>query len=282
MRDFGKWLKSFKSTIANYGYYVNFDKIYSKVEKYKIELNILNSLIGSKDIETEFVDILNKYPKTIECLPIMLAVRQSEISVLDNNKEKKYYFNNIINSVDDYITFMRETGLFELLSNRLIINLIDYITGVETGLDSNGRKNRGGHLMEDLVEKHLIKADVEYYKEMKTKQIEKKWGCDLSRLSNDGKTIKKFDFVVRCKDIIYAIETNYYNSGGSKINETARSYKMIALESKQIDDFVFVWITDGKGWRTAANNLEETFDVLDTLYNINDLENGKLNDLFNK
>ena len=53
-RDFNQWLGNFKSSISNYGYYVDFDKIYKSAEKYKVELNILNSLIGSKNIEKDF------------------------------------------------------------------------------------------------------------------------------------------------------------------------------------------------------------------------------------
>lgn len=174
---------------------------------------------------------------------------------------------------------MHKTGLFELISKRIIHNLYDYVLGVETGLNSNSRKNRGGHLMEDLIEKYLINYGVEYYKQFSIKEIESKWNIDLSKISNQGKSSKIFDFVVKTPNCIYAIEANFYTSGGSKLNETARSYKMIALEANNINGFEFIWITDGKGWISARNNLEETFDVLDNLYNIQDLENGILKDI---
>lgn len=154
------------------------------------------------------------------------------------------------------------------------------MTGVEVGLDSNGRKNRGGHLMEDLVESHLKKAGVVYYKEMYLKDIERKWNIDLSSISNEGKSAKRFDFVVKTDSCIYAIECNFYSGGGSKLNETARSYKMIALESKDIKGFKFVWFTDGIGWVSARRNLEETFDVLEDLYSIDDLENEIIEKVF--
>jgi len=168
---------------------------------------------------------------------------------------------------------MRKTGLFELISNRIINNLVDYVLGVESGLSSNGRKNRGGHLMENIVEGYLKKSKLTYFKEMDLRDIETKWGIDLSQLSNDGKSSKRFDFVVKTSSCIYAIECNFYSSGGSKLNETARSYKMLALESKNIKGFKFVWFTDGIGWKSARKNLEETFDVLEDLYSIHDLEN---------
>ena len=165
-----------------------------------------------------------------------------------------------------------------MIANHLVNNLVDYALGIETGLDSNGRKNRGGHLMEDLVESFLCKAGLirgtDYFKEMYIHEIEEKWSIDLSSISNKGETEKRFDFVVKGKEIVYGIETNFYTSSGSKLNETARSYKTIALETKGLDYFRFVWFTDGRGWRNAKNNLKETFDVLEHLYNIVDLENG--------
>ena len=161
--------------------------------------------------------------------------------------------------------------------------MVDYATGVETGLDSNGRKNRGGHLMEDLVESFIEKAGfikgVTYFKEMYIHQITEKWNIDLSAISNQGKMEKRFDFVIKTQTMIYGIETNFYGSGGSKLNETARSYKTLALEAETIEGFSFVWFTDGKGWTSARNNLEETFDVMEHIYSIADLENGIINRL---
>jgi len=157
-------------------------------------------------------------------------------------------------------------------------------TGVEAGLDSNGRKNRGGHLMENLVETYLQKAGLEknvtYFKEMGIADIESRWSVDLSALSHGGKTVKRFDFVVPTPQTIYGIETNFYSGGGSKLNETARSYKTIALEARNVDRFAFAWFTDGKGWASARHNLEETFDVMEHIYNINDLENDVIGRIF--
>ena len=157
-RNFNEWLGKFKSSISNYKYYVNFEKIYKLAEKYKIELNILNSLIGSKDIENDFRKIITKYPEILKVIPLLLAVRTNEIYVKDVNNEYLFKFNKLVYELDDYIKFMRETGLFDLLQNHIINNLYDYLLGVEVGLDSNGRKNRGGYLMENLVEEYIIKA----------------------------------------------------------------------------------------------------------------------------
>lgn len=282
-RDFNEWINNFKSSISNYSYYVDFEKIYKIAEKYKVELNILNSLIGSKTIEDDFKNIILKYPETLEVIPSLLAVRSNEIFIKDQTDEYLFKFNKMVYSVGDYIKFMSETGLFELLQNHIINNLYDYLLGVEVGLDSNGRKNRGGHLMEDLVESYIIKAGYKrnenYFKEMYLSEIEKKWNLDLSAMSGNNTSAKRFDFVIKTDNQVYVIETNFYASGGSKLNETARSYKMLAEESKKVEGVTFIWFTDGLGWKSARKNLEETFNELPTLYSINDLDNGILENL---
>lgn len=284
LRDFNAWLSGFRDSIADYGYYIDFDKVHRNVDNIKVELNILNSLIGSNNIETDFENLINKYPETLKCIPLLLAVRSNEIYAIDGDGNYTYNFKNPNLSVEQYKIFMRKTGLFDLIENHIVNNLVDYATGVETGLDSNGRKNRGGHLMENLVESFIQKAgfvkDESYFKEMYIHQITDKWDIDLSAISNQGKTEKRFDFVVKTPNMIYGIETNFYGSGGSKLNETARSYKTLAWETEEIDGFTFVWFTDGKGWTSARHNLEETFDVMEHIYNINDMENGIITEVF--
>ena len=282
MRDFEKWLSAFRPSIADYKYYVDFEKVFANVDAVKIPLNILNSLIGSKNIEDDFRALLKRYPETLKCIPILIAKREMEIYALEEDGTLlKYNFQKQNYSIEQFVVFMKETGLFDLLQHHIINNLVDYVTGVEVGLDSNGRKNRGGDLMENLVEKHIKAAGYvkgqTYFKEMTIKQVQKKWGLDLSGISNNGKTVKRFDFVIEGQSEIICIETNFYTSQGSKLNETARSYEEIAKSSASIKGFRFVWITDGsEGWAQAKNNLEETFDVLKDLYNIKDLEDGVL------
>ena len=282
-RNFNEWLSKFKSSISDYTYYVDFEKIYKNVDKIKIELNILNSLIGSKNIEEEFKNILIKYPETLECIPVLLAIRSNEIFVKDEINEYLFKFDKMVYSISDYVRFMKESGLFDLLQNHIINNLHDYVLGIEVGLDSNGRKNRGGHLMENLVENYIEKAGFikgkNYFKEMYLKDIERRWNLDLSSMSGNNVSTKRFDFVIKTNSQVYVIEANFYTGGGSKLSETARSYKMLAQESKKVKDVTFIWITDGIGWNNARKNLEETFNVLDTMYNINDLENGVLEKL---
>ena len=289
-RNFNTWLSGFRNSIADYGYYIDFKKVHKNVEAIKVELNILNSLIGSKNIENDFEGLMRKYPEVMKCIPLLLAVRANEIYCQDENGGFLYQFDfgkylpNSHTYYERYKYFMRQTGLFDLLEKHIINNLVDYVTGVETGLDSNGRKNRGGHLMEDLVESFIRKAgfvkDKDYFKEMYIHQISDKWNIDLSAISNNGKMEKRFDFVVKTQNMIYGIETNFYGSGGSKLNETARSYKTLAWETEEIEGFTFVWFTDGKGWTSARNNLEETFDVMQRIYNIKDLEEDIISEVF--
>lgn len=284
-RDFAQWLLTFTDSIANYKYYIDFETIYKNAEEHKIELNMMNSLIGSKTIEDDFEKLVNKYPEVIKCIPTLLAVRQYEIIVLDDDGNKfEYNFKNMNYDIEQYKVFMRETELFDLLEKHLVNNLYDYVLGVESGLNSNARKNRGGHLMEDVVERFIQKAGFKknetYFKEMYLQDIERKWKLEMSFISNKNTSTKRFDFVVKTDNCIYGIETNFYASGGSKLNETARSYKMIAEEAHKVVGFEFVWFTDGMGWISARNNLRETFDNMDNIYNINDMKNGVMKEIF--
>lgn len=288
MRCFDSWLAQMRPSIATYDYYINFAKVIENANKYKAELHLLNSLVGSQKIEAEFQSLAQRFPTVLKCIPSLLAVRQQEIFARDGDSSNGIWYDFIRcnNTLAEYSAFMERTGLFDIISKHLVNNLYDYVVGVETGLDSNGRKNRGGDLMENLVELFLRKEGVEYYKEMPALQVGNRWGIDLSSLTNSGKTVKRFDFVVRTERCVYGIETNFYSSdkdgkgGGSKLNETARSYKMLALEAQSIPNFKFVWITDGAAWNSARNNLRETFEVLPSLYNIKELEDGVLGSLF--
>ncbi len=283
-RNFDEWRSTFRESISTYNYYVDFSKVYKNIKDIEIQLNILNTLIGKENIEEVFDDIISKYPDTIECIPILLAVRGSEIYAGENGNSKKYIFEKEKMTAEDCKCFMRETGLFDLLSKHIVNNLVDYVTGVEVGLDSNARKNRGGSIMEKLVEKYIQDAGFEkgisYFPQMKAKEIEEKWNLDLSAITNNGVVTKIFDFVIKTDNCVYAVETNFYSSGGSKLNEVARSYKTIAQEARDVKGLKFVWITDGVGWNSAEKNLRETFDALEDVYCIHDLEKAILKELF--
>ena len=284
-RNFAEWMLTFTDSIADYKYYIDFETIYKNAEKHKVELNMLNSLIGVINIESEFESLVKKYPEVLKCIPTLLAVRQYEIIVLDKEGNKfEYNFKKMNYDVEQYKIFMRETGLFDLIQNHLVNNLYDYVLGVESGLNSNARKNRGGHLMEDIVKRFIQKAGFKknetYFKEMYLQEIERRWKLDMSFISNQNQSTKRFDYVIKTEKCIYGIETNFYAGGGSKLNETARSYKMLAEESEKVVGFEFVWFTDGMGWISARNNLKETFDNMENIYNIADMKNGIMKEIF--
>lgn len=286
-RNFEQWLDTMTDFIASWDYYTDFDKVYKNANKFKVELNILNSLIGSQNIKQEFLMLIQQYPTILKVIPLLLAKRMnsSKESIAIKDTKQNFYFNFLQPnySSEEYAQFMEKTGLFDLLEQHLVSNLYDYVLGIEVGLDSNARKNRTGHAMENLVQTFLEDAGFimgkTMFKEIYQDEVENKYGLDLSKITNYGKTQKRFDFVLQTATQIYLLEVNFYSSGGSKLNETARSYKMITEEVEEIPNVSFVWITDGQGWKNAKNNLRETFEVLDNLYNINDLQQGVLKKL---
>lgn len=303
IRNFDEWIAQFRPVIASFDYYVDFDKCLANAEKWRPELHLMNSLLGSENIEHDFLALCKKYPDVLHVVPTLLAVRNFEVPILEVGILTTYNFGNKgeKNSPQEYADFMRGTGLFEIMERHSISNLYDYVTGVEVGLDSNGRKNRGGHLMENLVESYLLQAGLEkresergapligdpaetgvYYKELYSSQAQNFWNIDLSPITNAGTVRKRFDFVVKTTKGLFGIETNFYASGGSKLNETSRSYKEMAQEADEVNGFTFVWVTDGCGWMSARNNLRETFEVMDAIYNLNDLDNGAFKTLFSK
>lgn len=286
MRDFDIWMNTFEKSISSYKWFTDFEKAYNNTIKIKIGLNLLNSLIGSINIENDFRELLKKYEKEIlPCIPMLIAKRVNELKVIDYDGEHIYNFKKINYSIEQYIFFMKETGIFDLLKNHIINNLIDYMFGVEVGLDSNSRKNRTGDSMEALVEYYIIKAGYinnnNYYKQIKTSFIKDKFGIDLMFINEINKAEKQFDFLLIKNNYFYAIEVNFYHSVGSKLNETAKSYTLIKEKTKNIKNFDFIWITDGAGWfsKSHRDNLHNAFNVIDRLYNINDLKNGVLEKL---
>lgn len=294
VRNFNEWLSTFEDSIASWRYYTDFDKVYRNVNKIKNELNLLNGLIGSKNIEQEFKELISEYPNVLKAIPILIAKREKVVIIKDAIQDYYYNFTKMNYSIEEYSMFMRKTGIYDLLENHLISNLYDYVTGVEVGMDTNARKNRTGDAMEDLVESYIVKTgfvkEHNYYKEVTSKQLKEKWNIDLKEILKNidvetkNKKVKmaekRFDFVIEKNNILYLIETNFYGSQGSKLNETARSYKMLNEELKKIKGIKFVWFTDGKGWNTTKGNLEETFNEMDDIYCIAEMKDNIMNRIF--
>ena len=293
-RNFAEWLSEFEDSIASWRYYTDFEKVYKNVNSIRNELNLLTGLIGNKNIEIEFENLVNEYPNVLKAIPILIAKREKVIIIKDAMQDYYYNFNKMNYSIKDYIMFMRKTGIFDLLENHLISNLYDYVTGVEVGMDTNARKNRTGDAMEDLVESYIVKAgfvkEHNYFKEVTSTKLKEKWNIDLKEIlknidmATQNKKVKmaekRFDFVIQNNNILYLIETNFYSSQGSKLNETARSYKMLNEELKKIKGIKFVWLTDGKGWNSAKGNLEETFNEMEDIYNIKEMKENIMSEIF--
>lgn len=172
---------------------------------------------------------------------------------------------SMFRSVDGIMDYLEGTGLARVLREKRVLSLVDYVFGVETGLDSHARKNRGGSAMARTVERAFRSAGVAYRKEVCSRE----WPAIQAALGQDT---KRFDLAVEARGVTSLIEVNFYGAGGSKPNETARAYAHIGREVDAVDGFRFVWVTDGVGWRSARTQLEETFRALPHVYNLTTLK----------
>lgn len=286
---FNYLLDTLKDSIKGWDYFVNWEKVNKNVRDIEIQLNLLNYLIGKENILEETKFLISEHPGVVKAIPILVACRENNFQIISSDEEnmfksKLYMFKSAKQlsgaEVDNIVEFMAESKILDLFKNKTIKNLVDYVFGVEVGLDSNGRKNRSGHAMEDIVEKFVDKLCKEngfkYLKEANPKVIEKEWGYNVTV----DKLARRFDFVINTGKKLYLIETNYYGGGGSKLKATAGEYKTLYdIASK--DGHEFIWITDGKGWLTASRPLEETFNHNNYIVNLTMLENRILNEIVN-
>lgn len=268
--QFDEFMSQLKETNATLDFYCDFKKINSNVESIAIKLNQLNYLIGQEDLDGAIRRLWNENPKVFSIMDILIAVRTSDKkkAILDDGSVK--LISHFFNDVQGVIDYIHGTGLDEVLQNKQVKNLVDYVFGVETGLDTNARKNRSGHLMETQVANILDNACVKYQQEVYSRE----WPAITQVLGDDE---KRFDFVIRTATKTYLIEVNFYSGGGSKLNEVARSYSDIAPKINSVPGFEFVWITDGTGWKSAKNKLQEAYSIIPSIYNltnINDFING--------
>ncbi|MCF8294821.1 MAG: type II restriction endonuclease [Bacteroidales bacterium] len=282
---FEKITRSFKEKITKWDYFVNWEKVIVNVMMFEKELNILNYLIGKPNLDQAAFELLREYPETIKAIPTLLAVRERDVDILIDNKEfryknidffQPYYTDNEIRGV---VEFIMKTGFGSLIENKQVKNLVDYATGVEVGLDSNGRKNRGGTLMESLVEVFVAetceKLKLQYMSQATSKRIKEKWNLEVEV----DKSSRQLDFAINNKGNLFFIECNFYGGGGSKLKSTATEYiEMNRYWNKQ--GIEFIWITDGAGWKSTLKPLREYFDKADYLMNLEMLKEGALQKLF--
>ena len=263
-QQFDLFMSQLKETNASLSFYCDFQKISSNVEAIAIKLNQLNYLIGQEDLDGAICRLWKENPSVFSVLDILIAVRSADNKMAILEDGSVVLINKLFHSVEGVIDYIHGTGLDEVLQNKKIKNLVDYVFGVETGLDTNARKNRSGHLMENRVASAFDKAGVIYRQEV--------YSTEYPELSVLGEDKKRFDFVIEKPRCNYLIEVNFYSGGGSKLNEVARAYTDLSPKINAVDGFEFVWITDGMGWKSARNKLEEAFYAIPNVFNLTTID----------
>lgn len=226
---------------------------------------MLNSLIGASDLRKAVETIWNRDRRAFSVMDILIAVRTRDKKKIIDSTSRCIPMEDLFYSVDGVMTFLQDTGLADILQKQRIKNLVDYVFGIETGLDSNARKNRSGDIMERTVAGILNRAGVHYRQEVYSSE----WPTITKALGDDE---KRFDFVIETPSKTYLMEVNFYSGGGSKLNEVARSYSDIAPKINTVSGFEFVWITDGMGWMSAKNKLQEAFGIIPSVYNLTSIQ----------
>ena len=274
-------------SITIWDYFVNWNKVLSNFREIEINLNLLNYLVGKNDIEGEFRIILRQYPSVVGIIPVLIACRTSNFRILTdytggNFAYKQFTFkpkNQLSEEeINDIIEFTQQTGLLELFKSRTIKSIPDYVIGVEVGLDSNGRKNRGGTTMESIVEGQIQRICQErgllLMSQATSPKIRSEWGIHVEV----DKSSRRFDFAVKNEEVLYLIETNFYGGGGSKLKATAGEYRAL-FDFISSQGHKFIWITDGLGWKSTLRPLEETFNYIDYTLNLKMASSGLLSEI---
>ena len=259
-QPFNEFISALSQTNATLDYFVDFQKVIKNTNRIEVKLNQLNYLIGKEDLQQAINDLWLENPKVFEVLDILLAVRTKDNKKTFNKKGELVLLESYFNSVQGVVEFIEGTGLAEIFRNKKITNLVDYVFGVEVGLDTNARKNRGGDNMANAVAMKFCAANLLFETEV--------YSSNFPDLKSLGADLKRFDFVIKTKKKTYLIETNFYNGGGSKLNEVARAYSELAPKINQYAQYEFVWITDGQGWFSAKNKLQEAYLVIPSVYNL--------------
>lgn len=263
-KDFNKFMSQLQETNQTLDFFCDFDKISQNVDDIKLSLCMLNSLIGSKDIRKSVETIWKRDKSAFNVMDILIAVRSEGKKKVLNSLGQCVALDSFFESVDGVMEFLEDTGLSEIFQSKKINDLVDYVFGIETGLDTNAPKNRSGHVMEDMVARILNENGISYRQEVYSSE----WP-EITKVLGDDE--KRFDFVIETKEKTYLLEVNFYSGGGSKLNEVARSYSDIAPKINSASGFEFVWITDGIGWNSAKNKLQEAYSIIPSIYNLTDI-----------
>lgn len=263
-KNFDLFLSQLSETNATLDYFTDFEKVIHNTNKIAIKLNQLNYLIGKENLHKAIKELYEENSKVFEVLDILLAVRKKDKKKTLNANGEFVLLESYFSSLQGVIDYIEQTGLANVFRNKNVTNLVDYVFGVEVGLDTNARKNRGGENMAKAVALKFNGANIPFRSEVNSTEFEE--------IKSLGQDLKRFDFVIKTRNKTYLIETNFYNSGGSKLNEVARAYTDIAPKINQYEKFEFVWITDGQGWLTAKNKLAEAYSLIPSIYNLANLD----------
>ena len=263
--QFNEFMSQLKETNATLDFFCDFKKIQANVESISMKLNQLNYLIGQEDMDGAIRRLWDENKNAFSVLEILIAVRNTDKKMTIMPDGSVRLLSSFYENVEGVIEYIHGTGLDEVFKNKQIKNLVDYVFGVETGLDTNARKNRSGHLMEGQVASIFDKAGISYREEV--------YSTEYPSLYVLGEDKKRFDFVVDTKRCKYLMEVNFYSGGGSKLNEVARAYSELSPKINAVEGFEFVWITDGIGWKSAKNKLEEAFYAIPNVYNLTSIDN---------
>lgn len=264
MRDFNKFMSQLQETNQTLDFFCDFDKIAANVDNIKLSLCMLNSMIGTTDLRKSVETIWNRDRTAFSVMDILIAVRSEDKKAVLNSAGQCIILDRLFTTIDGVLEYLEGTGLADLFRQKKINDLVDYVFGIETGLDSNARKNRSGHVMESMVANIMDKNGVKFRQEVYSTE----WP-NLQKVLGDDE--KRFDFVIKTASKTYLIEVNFYSGGGSKLNEVARSYSDIAPKVNSVPGFEFVWITDGVGWKSARNKLQEAYSIIPSIYNLTDI-----------
>lgn len=262
--DFELFMSQLKETNATLSFYSDFKKISKNANDIAISLNMLNFLLGKSNLR-EAVEALWKRDKTVfEVMDILIATRKKDNKKFFDNRGRYRTVHSLFQSVDGVMEFLEGTGFADVLRNSEIKDLVDYVFGVETGLDTNARKNRSGKLTETLVASMFVNSGIEYRTQVSSNEFP-----EVSFVL--GTDQKVFDFVIKTSFTIYLVEVNFYSGGGSKLNEVARSYTEVGSKINSLSGFDFVWVTDGIGWKSAKSKLKEAYSTIPHVYNLTNL-----------
>ena len=259
--EFDVFMSQLRETNATLAFYSDFQKIAKNVDDVAISLNMLNFLLGKENMREAVEALWKRDKRAFDVMDILIATRKKDKKMFTDVDGNFREVHSLFDSVDGIMEFIEGTGLYDVFRNAQIKDLVDYVFGVETGLDTNARKNRSGSFTEELVEAIFSKANIPY-----DTQVSSKAFPDI--VAALGADQKVFDFAIKTPAKTYLIEVNFYSSGGSKLNEVARAYQDVAPKVNGVAGYGFVWITDGQGWKSAKNKLEEAFYMIPHIYNL--------------